>query len=120
MPVVDCVLVVPSFFAPAERRALLDAARLAGLNVLSLVHSYAAAALQYGIERDFTNRTENVIFYDMGAGSTEAALVKFSTFTNKKVRPRGVLGRGKKGCELVAGTRQPPLEWLAGWLAGGV
>jgi hypothetical protein len=55
-----------------------------GLNVLALINSHAAAALQYGIDRDFTNKTEWVVLYDMGATSTEAALVKFSSFTVKE------------------------------------
>lgn len=79
-PVSDTVLVVPAFWSPAQRQALLDAAELAGLNVMSLVHTHAAAALQYGIERDFTNKTEDVLFYDLGAGAAEAALVRFSSF----------------------------------------
>ncbi|GAB4822077.1 hypothetical protein N2152v2_009123 [Parachlorella kessleri] len=83
-PTTDCVLTVPSYFTPAQRGALLDAAKLAGLNVLGLIHNHAAAALQYGIERDFANRTERVLFYDMGSGTTEAALVKFSSYTDKK------------------------------------
>lgn len=84
-PTSDCVLTVPSYFTPGQRQALLDAAKLAGLNVMGLIHSHAAAALQYGIERDFANRTENVIFYDMGSGTVEAALVKFSAYKDKKV-----------------------------------
>jgi hypoxia up-regulated 1 len=79
-PVTECVLVVPAFWSPAQRQALLDAAELAGLNVMSLVHTHAAAALQYGIERDFTNKTEDVLFYDLGGGAAEAALVRFSSF----------------------------------------
>ena len=78
------MLVVPAFFTPAQRQGLLDAARLAGLNVLGLVHSHTAAALQYGIERDFTNKTEDVVFYDLGAGSAQAALVRFSAYADKK------------------------------------
>ncbi len=46
----------------------------------------AAAALQYGIERDFTNRTDHVILYDLGAASLQAALVTYSAFTGAKVR----------------------------------
>lgn len=61
---------------------------------MGLIHSHAAAALQYGIERDFTNRTEQVVFYDMGSGTVEAALVKFSSYVDKKVCGRcwGPLG----------------------------
>jgi len=79
-PITECVLVVPAFFGPAQRQALLDAADLAGLKVLSLVHAHAAAALQYGIERDFANHTDQVLFVDIGAGAAQAALVKFSAF----------------------------------------
>ncbi len=59
--------------------------------MLGLIHNHAAAALQYGIERDFANRTERVLFYDMGSGTTEAALVKFSSYTDKKVGEGGGL-----------------------------
>eukprot|EP00889_Picochlorum_renovo_P008483 jgi/Picre1/35513/NNA_002974.t1 len=83
VPVTDCVIVVPAYFTPGQRRAIKDAASLANLNVLTLVNSHAAAALQYGIERDFTNKTEQVIFYDLGAKSAEVALVEFSSFVDK-------------------------------------
>ena len=52
--------------------------------MLALINSHAAAALQYGIERDFTNRSEWVVLYDMGAASTEAALVRYSSFSVKE------------------------------------
>jgi hypoxia up-regulated 1 len=85
-PVVDAVLTVPAFFPPAARAALLDAARLAGLNPQALLHTHAAAALQYGIERDFAGRSETVLFYDLGAGCVEAALVRFSAYADAQVR----------------------------------
>ena len=74
--VLDCVLTVPAWFGQSHRQALLDAADLAGINVVSLINSHAAAALQHGIARDFANKTEQFILYDMGAGSTEASLIK--------------------------------------------
>jgi hypoxia up-regulated 1 len=52
--------------------------------VLALVNSHAAAALQYGIERDFVGKAEWVLLYDMGAASTEASLVKYSSFVVKE------------------------------------
>ena len=59
--ILDCVIAVPAFWGQAQRQAMADAAGLAGLNVLSLINSHAAAALQFGIERDFTDKVENVI-----------------------------------------------------------
>ena len=80
----DAVLVVPAYYTPAQRQAIKDAANLAGLNVLSLVNSHAAAALQYGIERDFAGKRDLVVFYDLGAKSAEAALVEFSSYEDNK------------------------------------
>lgn len=54
----DVVITVPAFFGQAQRQALLDAADIAGLNVLSLVGEHAAAALQWGIDKDFVNNTK--------------------------------------------------------------
>ncbi|EPS73225.1 hypothetical protein M569_01528, partial [Genlisea aurea] len=80
----DVVITVPPFTGVAERRALLTAADFAGLNVLSLVHEHCGAALQYGIDKNFTQGSRNVVFYDMGASSTYAALVYFSAYNAKE------------------------------------
>lgn len=80
----DCVIVIPPFLSPPARQALLDSADIAGLTVLSLVHSHAAAALQHGIEQDYTNRTESVVLYDVGATSITAALVEYSAYPESK------------------------------------
>jgi hypoxia up-regulated 1 len=37
-PVVDCVIAVPAYFGQFERQAVLDAAKIAGFNVLSLLN----------------------------------------------------------------------------------
>ncbi|KAJ6301385.1 hypothetical protein OIU77_015653 [Salix suchowensis] len=38
----------------------------------------------YGIDKDFSNGSLYVVFYDMGASSTYAALVYFSAYNAKK------------------------------------
>ncbi|KAL2248502.1 UNVERIFIED_CONTAM: Heat shock protein 17 [Sesamum indicum] len=80
----DVVITVPPFTGVAERRGLLTAADLAGLNVLALVNEHSGAALQYGIDKDFSNGSRHVVFYDMGASSTYAALVYFSAYNAKE------------------------------------
>ncbi|KAL0289332.1 UNVERIFIED_CONTAM: Heat shock protein 17 [Sesamum angustifolium] len=80
----DVVITVPPFTGVAERRGLLTAADLAGLNVLALVNEHSGAALQYGIDKDFSNGSRHVVFYDMGASSTYAALVYFSAYNTKE------------------------------------
>ena len=56
--------------------------------MLSLVNSHAAAALQYGIDRKYDNRTENVIFYDVGSSSVEARSTALSYTYNLRVKAR--------------------------------
>lgn len=80
----DVVITVPAYFGQAERKGLIQAAELAGINVLSLVNEHSGAALQYGIDKDFSNGSRNVVFYDMGASSTYAALVHFSAYNAKE------------------------------------
>jgi hypoxia up-regulated 1 len=75
---------VPAYFGQAERRALVQAAQLAGINVLALINEHSGAALQYGIDKDFSNGSRYVVFYDMGASSTYAALVYFSAYNAKE------------------------------------
>jgi hypothetical protein len=58
--IVDTVITVPVWMGMVQRQAVMDAARVAGLNVLGLVNTHAAAALQYGIERDFSKKEQTV------------------------------------------------------------
>uniref|UniRef100_A0A6N2JZE2 Heat shock 70 kDa protein 17 n=1 Tax=Salix viminalis TaxID=40686 RepID=A0A6N2JZE2_SALVM len=80
----DAVVSVPAYFGQAERRGLVQAAQLAGINVLSLINEHSGAALQYGIDKDFSNGSRYVVFYDMGASSSYAALVYFSAYSAKE------------------------------------
>lgn len=84
VPVKDAVIAVPPYFGQAERRGLLTAAQLAGVNVLALINEHSGAALQYGIDKDFSNGSRHVVFYDMGSSSTYAALVYFSAYNAKE------------------------------------
>ncbi|XP_073946362.1 hypoxia up-regulated Grp170 co-chaperone protein isoform X2 [Choristoneura fumiferana] len=84
----ECVITVPGYFNQAERRAMKEAAALAGLNVLQLINDYTAIAINYGIfRRKEINETPwQALFFDMGAGSTKAALVEYK---NVKIKDRG-------------------------------
>ncbi|KAI8814028.1 Hsp70 protein-domain-containing protein [Cladochytrium replicatum] len=77
------VITVPPYFNQFERRALLDAAELAGIRVITLMNDETAVALNYAMLRDF-KELQYHIFYDMGAGSTVATLVKFDNVVTKE------------------------------------
>ena len=80
----DCVITVPEFWTAKERQALKDAAQLAGLNVYGLINENTAAAVQYGLKRDFSsNKTEYMIFYNMGSSSTIVSVVKYWAYEVK-------------------------------------
>ncbi|KAF9286428.1 hypothetical protein BGZ68_002900 [Mortierella alpina] len=83
-PVRDVVITVPPFYSQFERQAVLEAAELAGLRVLSLIHDESAVALNYAMTRSFPQEQCH-IFYDMGAGSTVASLACFQDLTVKDV-----------------------------------
>ncbi|XP_061104368.1 hypoxia up-regulated protein 1 isoform X1 [Conger conger] len=84
-PVKDAVITVPAFFNQAERRAVLQAAQMAGLKVLQLINDNTAVALNYGVFRrkDINSTAQNVMFYDMGSGSTVATIVTYQTVKTK-------------------------------------
>jgi heat shock protein 4 len=79
---VDCVIGVPCFFTDAERRAMLDAAQIAGWNCLRLLNETTAVALCYGIYKaDLPEPTEKprlVAFIDMGYTALQASVVAFN------------------------------------------
>ncbi|XP_059062905.1 hypoxia up-regulated protein 1 [Achroia grisella] len=82
----ECVITVPGYFNQVERRALLEAASLAGLNVLQLINDYTAIAINYGIFRrkEINETAWHTLFFDMGAASTKAALVEYKTVKTKE------------------------------------
>jgi hypoxia up-regulated 1 len=77
----EAVITVPPFWGQDERQAVMDAAELAGLKVLSLMNENTAVAMKYAIDRKFENTKEhNVIFYDMGSSSVKTSFVTFSAY----------------------------------------
>ncbi|XP_033213436.1 97 kDa heat shock protein [Belonocnema kinseyi] len=77
----DCVISVPSYFTQGERQALLDAAKIAGLNVLRLFNETSATALCYGIYKQDLPAVEasprNVVFVDCGYASLQVCICAF-------------------------------------------
>lgn len=78
----DCVITVPSYFTNSERKALLDAAGIAGLNCLRMVNETTATALSYGFYKQDLPAPEekprNVIFVDFGHSSIQVSACAFN------------------------------------------
>lgn len=77
----DVVIAVPGWYTDIQRRALLDAASIAGLTTLRLINDTTATALGYGITKSDLPDPENprhVAFVDVGHSSLSVAIVAFS------------------------------------------
>jgi len=77
----DVVIAVPGWYTDGQRRALLDAASIAGLNALRLINDSTAVALGYGITKSGLPDAENprhVVFVDVGHSSLSVSVVAFS------------------------------------------
>lgn len=79
--VTDVVISVPSYFRDVQRRAIIDAATIAGLNVLRLMPDITASALLYGIPKPDLPESPNskhVCFVDIGHSSSTVGIVSFT------------------------------------------
>lgn len=81
-PIKDCVITVPSFYTSAERSALIDAAQIAGLNILHLLNETTAIALLYGFYKTDLPPPEekplNVVFVDFGQSQLQVSTCAFN------------------------------------------
>lgn len=81
-PVADCVISVPSFFTDVERRSVMDAAQIAGLNCLRLMNDTTAVALAYGIYKQDLPAPEEkpriVVFVDIGHAAYQVSVCAFN------------------------------------------
>lgn len=78
--VADAVISVPSYFGDAQRQALLDAAKIAGISVLRVMNEHTATALAYGIYRsnDFDpEKPMTVAFCSIGHTLFSVSIVQF-------------------------------------------
>jgi len=77
--VVDCCIGIPVYFTDLQRRAVLDAATIAGLHPLHLIHETTATALAYGIYKTDLPENEwlNVAFVDVGHASMQVCIAGF-------------------------------------------
>ncbi|KAF9478363.1 heat shock protein 70 [Pholiota conissans] len=80
-PVTDVVISVPGWYTDIQRRAIIDAAAIANMNVLRLINDTTATALGYGITKSDLPEAENprhVVFVDAGHADFSVAVVAFS------------------------------------------
>jgi molecular chaperone DnaK len=80
------VITVPAYFDEPRRRATMDAGRLAGLEVMDILNEPTAAAIAFGYQEGFLDRSAGVrserpvrvLVYDLGGGTFDVTIVEMS------------------------------------------
>jgi molecular chaperone DnaK (HSP70) len=81
-PVRKAVITVPAYFSEAQRQATRDAGRIAGLEVVRLIHEPTAAVLAYENKENITDeerttaQLQTVLVYDLGGGTLDVSVVR--------------------------------------------
>ena len=69
----QAVVTCPAYFSDAQRKATKDAGRIAGLEVLRIIHAPTAAALAYGVDKE---EDQTVLVYDLGGGTFDVSILE--------------------------------------------
>jgi len=70
--VTDAVITVPAYFTDAQRQATKDAGRIAGLNVQRIINEPTAAAIAYGVDKEYAQK---IMVYDLGGGTFDVSIL---------------------------------------------
>ena len=73
-PIKKAVITVPAYFDEIRRKATMDAANQAGLEVLSIINEPTAAALAYGMDKGKGDHT--IAVYDLGGGTFDISIIE--------------------------------------------
>lgn len=96
VPSVDrAVITVPAFFCPEQRKATVEAGKLAGFTVESILDEPTAAAFAFGVGAHVSpNQKKVVAVYDLGGGTFDCSILelKEGTCTVKATGGNTVLG----------------------------
>lgn len=87
------VVTVPAYFNEAQRKATIDAGKIAGLNVIGIINEPTAAALAFGISKG-TDQERTMMVYDLGGGTFDVTIMRFS---RENITVLGTAGDRKLG-----------------------
>jgi molecular chaperone DnaK len=89
-PMHNCVITVPAYFDEIRRKATMDAAKKAGLEIKLIVNEPSAAGLYYATELEIEGK---IIVFDLGGGTFDVTLLDV-TRENKHVNVDIVCSNG--------------------------
>ncbi|ORX42761.1 hypothetical protein BCR36DRAFT_155678 [Piromyces finnis] len=85
--ITDAVISVPANFNDSQRRATLDAGKLAGLNVLRIINEPTAAAINYVLNNNTKN--QKILIADLGGGTFDVSIIDIQNGSSFKVMATG-------------------------------
>ncbi len=75
-PVQGAVITVPAWFGIKQCEEVMNAAKLAGLQVLQLLPEPQSAAIDYAMDQSMDFNDKTVFVYDLGGGTFDATLIR--------------------------------------------
>jgi len=70
----NAVITVPAYFNDSQRQATINAAKIAGLNVLRIINEPTAAAIAYGLDNE-NNKGRYILVFDLGGGTCDVSIL---------------------------------------------
>jgi molecular chaperone DnaK len=70
----EAVITVPAYFNDQERKATMEAGKIAGLEVKRIINEPTAAALAYGLDKSDEDRT--IAVFDLGGGTFDISILE--------------------------------------------
>lgn len=74
-PVNAAVMTIPTDFTDSQKEALLEAAKIADLEVLQLIHEPTAAVLAYTAREETSKNDKNIVVADFGGTRSDATVI---------------------------------------------
>ena len=76
--VTEAVITVPAYFDDSQRKATMEAGKIAGLEVKRIINEPTAAALAYGFNK---KKDEKIAVYDLGGGTFDISILEVAEDT---------------------------------------
>ena len=76
--ITDVVITVPAYFNDKQRKATIDAGKIAGVNILQIINEPTAAALTYGLDKE---KEQTIMVYDLGGGTFDVTIMDLKSET---------------------------------------
>ena len=84
----DSIITVPANFNDSQRQSTINAAKIAGLNVIQIINEPTAAAITFGLEFQ-SDKKRNVCMFDLGGGTFDITIIEIENRTLKVIATGG-------------------------------